>query len=208
MTEREFKTIAAPAQAEIVIKKSRFTGRLLPAKTPEEAAVLLADLRTQYWNASHHVWAYALRAGQQRRYSDDGEPQGTAGVPVLESLLRAEVSDCLCVVTRYFGGILLGASGLVRAYTQAATAALGAAEIRTMALSHTLRTRCDYGFYGRLVALVPECGGTVLAADFAQEVTVTFRLRAADAEDFAARLRDASHGRCTAELLEESFASR
>ncbi len=202
-----YRTPATPSAAEIVIKKSRFIGRLLPAKTPEEAAALLAGIRAEHWSATHNVWAYTLREGQQRRYSDDGEPQGTAGIPVLETLLRAEVRNCLCVVTRYFGGTLLGANGLVRAYAQAAGAALAAAEILTMAPCRTLRIRCDYAFYGRLTALVPECGGTVLATDFTQEVTLTFRLRVEDAEIFSQRLRDAGNGRYAAELLEEGYAA-
>ena len=200
-----YKTILAPATAEIAIKKSRFIGQLLPAATPEEAVSLLAGIRAEHRDASHNVWAYALREGQLRRYSDDGEPQGTAGLPVLEVLARSEVVDCLCVVTRYFGGILLGASGLTRAYAQTAAATLEAAEIVTMAPCQTLRLRCDYALYGRVAALVPACGGTVLAAEFTQDVTVTLRLCMEDAENFAARLLDASNGRCTAEITGEGY---
>lgn len=199
-----YTTLQTPASAEIVIKKSRFIGQLLPASSPEEVASLLAEARVKHREASHNVWAYALREGQ-RRYSDDGEPQGTAGMPVLDVLARAQIVDCLCVVTRYFGGVLLGASGLTRAYAQTAAAALDAAEIVTMALCRTLRLRCDYALYGRAAALVPLCGGTVLASAFAQDVTVTLRLRAEDEGIFAARLRDASNGRCAAEILGEGY---
>ncbi|MCL2106906.1 MAG: IMPACT family protein [Oscillospiraceae bacterium] len=200
-----YRTILDEARAETVVKKSRFLGQLAPARSPEEARAFVSLTKTAHWDASHNVWAYSLREGQLRRYSDDGEPQGTAGLPALEVLLREELTDCVVVITRYFGGILLGASGLTRAYAQSAKAAVDAARIVTMAHCQTLRVRCDYGFYGRLAALVPACGGTVLDTDFAGEVTLTLRLRSELAASFHARLTDASHGKYTAQFIDEGF---
>jgi uncharacterized YigZ family protein len=206
MTAASYKTIAVPARAEIAVKKSRFIARLFPADSPEGAAALLCAVRAEHREASHNVWAYSLREGQRRRYSDDGEPQGTAGLPVLEAVTRAELRDCLCVVTRYFGGILLGAAGLTRAYAQAAGAALAAAEIVVMEPCRSLRLRCGYALYNRVAALLP-ARGAVLAAEFADEVEITLRLRAEDAEAFCARLREASGGKCEAEAVAEGWGA-
>jgi uncharacterized YigZ family protein len=201
-----YKTVLQEAQAEIVIKKSRFIARLLPVKAPEEAAALLAKIRSRHWDAAHNVWAYLLRDGQQKRYSDDGEPQGTAGMPTLEAIARGGLTDCLCVVTRYFGGTLLGASGLTRAYAQSAAAAIKAADVLTMAPCQTLLVTCDYAFYGRLPALAADCGGAVLQSEYSDTVAVTLRIRRETAEQFAAALREASMGRYTPTLVEEGFA--
>ena len=99
-------------------KRSKFTGRLWHVETAEEAVAKIKEMRETYWDATHNCYAYILREGNVMRYSDDGEPQGTAGMPILEVLRHENLTDCVCVVTRYFGGILLGTGGLVRAYTQ------------------------------------------------------------------------------------------
>jgi uncharacterized YigZ family protein len=206
-----YRTVSARASAEITVKKSRFLSQIAPVCSAEAAAAFVAERKTAHWNAAHNVWAYALREGQLRRYSDDGEPQGTAGLPTLEVLQREELTDCALVVTRYFGGILLGASGLVRAYAQAAKAALDAAAdagaLAVMTLCRTLLVRCDYSLYGRLAALAPEQGAALLDTAFAEDVTLTLRIRAAEAARLAARLTDASNGRAAMTWGEEGFAA-
>ena len=201
-----YQTVARVAEAELVVKKSRFIGRIAPAHTPEAAVAFAAIIKAKHWDASHNVWAYSLREGQ-RRYSDDGEPQGTAGLPALDTLLGRELLDCVVVVTRYFGGTLLGTGGLTRAYGQAASAAIEAAGIVTMATCRVLRVACDYSFYGALQRLIPAFEGMVLDTQFAGETTVTLRLREENADAFTAQLAEKSNGRVHALLLREEFAA-
>ena len=135
---QEYKTIGARASDEFVEKKSRFIGHICPVTMQQEALDFIQSLKTKYWDATHNVYAYVLRDGQIRRYSDDGEPQGTAGIPTLDVLLKEGLTDCCVVVTRYFGGTLLGAGGLVRAYSHACKLAVDAGGVVTMALCTTL----------------------------------------------------------------------
>jgi len=204
--EASYKTLARTGQAQLAVKKSRFLAQASPVRCAEEAAALLSGIRAAHRDASHHIWAYALRDGQ-RRYSDDGEPQGSAGLPVLDLLQKQSLTDCAIVVTRYFGGTLLGVSGLTRAYTQAAAAALDAAGIARMALCRVLRMHCDYSFYGRLQNLIPACGGTVLDTEFGAQVRLTLRFTAEDAALFIAKLTEASGGKVPYEVLREEYAA-
>jgi len=207
-----YRTAARIAEAEIEIRKSRFIGRIAPARTAEAAAAFVSIVKAAHHDAAHNVWAYTLRencpgrdAGQ-RRYSDDGEPQGTAGLPVLETLQKQGLADCVIVVTRYFGGVLLGAGGLTRAYGQAASAAIEAAGVVTMESCRVLRVACDYGVYGALQRLAPAHGGVVLDTQFTDTVTVTLRLREEAADAFAARLAEKSNGRVRAAHVRDEFA--
>ncbi|HIU94159.1 MAG TPA: YigZ family protein, partial [Candidatus Aphodomorpha intestinavium] len=123
-----YRTVKQPGEAELVIKRSRFIGRCFPVADEQEALRLLEQVRRQHWDATHNCYAYSVGvSGACARYSDDGEPSGTAGLPMMEALRRSGVTDALVVVTRYFGGILLGAGGLVRAYSAAAAAAVRSA---------------------------------------------------------------------------------
>ena len=201
-----YRTAARIAEAELVVKKSRFIGRVAPAHSAEAAMAFVNIVKAAHYDASHNVWAYALREGQMR-YSDEGEPQGTAGLPVLEALQKQGLADCVIVVTRYFGGTLLGTGGLTRAYGQCASAAIEAAGIVTMAPCRVLRVACDYGFYGALQRLVEAHGGTVLDTAFAGDVTVTLRLRMEDADAFTAQLTEKSNGRVAAAHLRDEFAA-
>ena len=203
-----YQTVARMAEAELAVKKSRFIGRIAPAHTPEAAAAFVAIVKAKHWDASHNVWAYSLREGQARRCSDDGEPQGTAGVPVLDTLLKRELLDCVVVVTRYFGGTLLGTGGLTRAYGQVASAAIEAAGVITMEPCRVLRVACDYGFYGALQRLIPAFEAAVLDTQFAGEVIVTLRLRAREADAFVKQLAEKSNGRVQAALIREEFAAQ
>ena len=203
----EYTTIKAFASDEFTERRSRFIGHVKPAASEEEAAAFIAECRDKYWDASHNVYAYILRDGQTRRYSDDGEPQGTGGVPVLEVLQREGLTDLVCVVTRYFGGVLLGAGGLVRAYSHAAAIALGKAGIVTMAHCAILDIACDYSFYGKLAVCIPEWGGIVEDTQFGGAVTVRVRIHATLVDSFCAKLTDASNGRFQAVQTGECFAA-
>ena len=169
----EYRTIAQAAQDEFVEKRSRFIGYARPVQTEEEAQAFIAEMKSRHWDATHNVYAYILREGNIQRYSDDGEPQGTAGIPTLDVLQKSHVTDVAVVVTRYFGGILLGGGGLVRAYSHGASIALKAAGIITMKECSLLMLSCDYSRYGRVSSLIPECGGIIDDTDFAVDVSKT-----------------------------------
>ena len=173
--EKSYGTVLQEAEASFVEKRSRFIGRCRPVATEEEAQDFIAGVRKRHWDAAHNVWAYVLRDGAMR-YSDDGEPQGTAGQPALNVLLKRELTDCAVVITRYFGGILLGAGGLTRAYAQGAAQAVQAAGEADMRPCLRGDIRCSYAQYGLVAPLVVACGGVVEEADYTEAVRVRFHL--------------------------------
>lgn len=201
----EYKTVKTASSDEFIVKKSRFIGYVKPVKTQEEALEFISEIKSKHWDATHNVYAYTLREGGVRRFSDDGEPQGTAGIPSLDVLLKEEVVDCCVVVTRYFGGIMLGAGGLVRAYSHGAKIALDAGGIITMSLCKIVRVVTDYNFYGRLVPLICEEGGIVEDTQFTDNVEVTFRIPQDKVPFFESRLVDVSCGKFHSEVIDEKF---
>lgn len=202
----EYRTVRNEAEEEYIIKKSRFIGHIKPVTTQEEALAFITEVSKKHWDATHNVYAYILRESGIKRFSDDGEPQGTAGIPTLDVLEKSGVTDCAVVVTRYFGGIMLGAGGLVRAYSHSASIALNAGGIVTRALCARLSVKCDYYFYGKLSSLVPEAGGIIEDTLFEDNVTLIFRLPCSQVDAFNAKLTDVSNGRYKAEKAEEFFA--
>lgn len=201
-----YTTIRAGAQDEFIERRSRFIGHILPVTHENEAVAFIERIRQQYWDANHNVYAYILREGNLRRYSDDGEPQGTAGIPVLEVLQKEGLTDVCAVVTRYFGGILLGGGGLVRAYTHGAKIAVDAAGRVQMCECRTLRLVSDYGLYGKLSYLLPQFGILILSSDFGAEVTLTLRIRQEQQAGFEKQLQEISAGSMKPEVIEEGFA--
>ncbi len=202
----EYLTLAQSNCDEFTVKHSRFIGYAKPVQTQEEAVGFINEIKAKHWDAKHNVYAYILRDGQIKRYSDDGEPQGTAGIPVLDVLQKEGLTDCVVVVTRYFGGILLGGGGLVRAYSHAAKLAVDSARVIKMSLCVRAECECDYGFYGKLASLIPECGGAVESSDFTDAVKVTFTLPQNLFASFNAKLIDVSFGKFEAKALEELYA--
>ena len=200
-----YKTIASRGSDEFIVKKSRFIGHVCPVKTPEEAVAFINEIKSQHREATHNVYAYSLRQGQLRRYSDDGEPQGTAGMPVLDVILKENLVDVAVVVTRYFGGILLGTGGLVRAYSHGSKIALESGEIITMAMCTLGEVRCDYNFYGRLAALLPEKEAIVEDTVFESDVLVKFRISEDKFEGLNAAVVDLSNGRFHCDEKEKIF---
>lgn len=201
-----YKTVKKRASDEYIVKKSRFIGYAAPVTTVSEATDFIAEISKKHWDATHNVYAYILREGGIKRFSDDGEPQGTAGIPTLDVLEKSGVTDCAVVVTRYFGGIMLGAGGLVRAYSHSASIALQAAEIVKRTLCDRLKVTCDYNFYGRLASLIPEGGGIVEDTVFEESVSVLFILPQQSVAAFNARLTDVGNGRYFAEKVGELYA--
>ncbi len=202
----QYRTVRGAASAEFVEKRSRFIGYISPASTQEEAAQFINSIRSKHWDATHNVPAYILREGNICRFSDDGEPQGTAGMPALNVLQKEGLTDCALVVTRYFGGILLGGGGLVRAYSHSAKLAVDAGGIVTRALCSLVRVRCDYNFYGRLASLIPEQGGITENTAFEDAVTVDFRIPQELEPGFEKKLIDLSNGTCRGEVTGNVFA--
>ena len=193
-------------QAEYIEKKSRFLGGVYPVTSEQEAKEILERVRKQHYDARHNCWCYILKSGQ-KRYSDDGEPQGTAGQPMLNVFEREGVVDVLCVVTRYFGGILLGAGGLGRAYTKAAKDALDAAGISRMQPWLRQQITVSYALFERAKLLIAAQEGTVEDAQYGADILITYRIPEGADERLRTALREASSGSVVPSLLEEIFCA-
>ena len=182
------------SESEFVEKRSRFISQLWRVETEEEARAHLEAVRKKYYDARHHCWCYLLKSGAVR-YSDDGEPQGTAGQPMLNVFQRQEVTNVCCVVTRYFGGVLLGAGGLTRAYGRGARDGLEAAGTAWVSLWTLWDVPCSYPLLERLKLEIEAQGGVLREADYGAEVTLHAAFAGAGAEAFARRLTELSAGK-------------
>ncbi len=201
----EYRTVSGYGRAEIEEKRSTFIGSADFVTTEEEAIAFVKRIREEFPDARHNVYAYLLREGAKTRYSDDREPQGTAGLPILDVLRKNECFDTVIVVTRYFGGILLGTGGLVRAYTEAATVALSAAGqiIRRPAL--TFSFSCSYADYPRCERFLKTSGVTLGEPVFGAEITVSYTVPEAEAEALSERLFDETSGKITPQRIGEGW---
>jgi uncharacterized YigZ family protein len=166
-------TVFKQATAEIRVKKSRFIASVKPVTNEEEATAFIDDIKKMYWDARHNVYAYSIGTDAViQRYSDDGEPQGTAGIPVLEVIKRTDINDIAIIVTRYFGGVLLGASGLVRAYGKVASAGIENAKVVRRLLCASMDMRVRYTFSGKLDNALMEGGFYILETSYSDEVRI------------------------------------
>lgn len=190
------------------MNKSRFVGRVWPVSTEAEALATLRATREKNRDASHNVYCYRIRSEGLMRYSDDGEPTGTAGLPLLECFLRQDIYDFVCVSTRWFGGILLGAGGLRRAYARSGTGALEAAGVAVMRMWSTGLLDCPYPMYDRLTTELAALGVTVEDSDFAASVFIRFSLPSVQWQSFYDRIVDFSSGTIEPVLMEESYSAR
>ena len=181
--------------SEYVDKRSRFLGLVRPVGSEDEARTIIAACKKQYHDARHNCWCYLLRDGTER-YSDDGEPQKTAGMPTLEAIQHAGLTDVAVVVTRYFGGILLGTGGLVRAYTQATQAGIAAAEIMRISRCIDVLIEIPYSLYEQAQRLASQHGAQTVDADFAAQVALTFRMLDGTQEPFETALTELVRGQC------------
>ena len=203
---KEYKTIEKFAVDKFTEKKSEFIGYAKPVETVEEAMNFVSEIKKKHWDATHNVWAYIMKDGITKRCSDDGEPSGTAGVPVLDVIEKSGVVGACVVVTRYFGGILLGAGGLVRAYSHGSKIALEASNIITMALCDVLDVCVDYPFYDRLNILLNDFNSTVKNTEFTDRVSVKFTLQSKDTADFNEKLFELSNGKYHSEITGNEYA--
>ncbi len=200
---KPYRTVSTASETEYVIHRSRFIGRCFPVSDEAEALRILDGIRKQHWDATHNCYAYRLRSGAAR-YSDDGEPQGTAGLPMMEVLNKRDLYDLLVVSTRYFGGILLGAGGLVRAYTRSASDAVDASGLVSMEPCTTFSVRAAYP-YRNAVWSVLERFGVIESTDYGEAIVCRFRCRSDEAETFLRALSDRTEGRVSAEAIGEGY---
>ena len=202
---KDYKTVARESSDEFVEKRSRFIGYVKPVKTEEEAVAFINQKRSEHRDARHNVYAYSLREGNIKRYSDDGEPSGTAGMPVLDVLKKRGLTDVCVVVTRYFGGILLGGGGLVRAYSHAASLACDAANIMNMCMCHRLKITADYGMYGKISYLLPNYETITVNSDFGSDVTLEILVLSEKLDALKKELIEVTNGSVDITDCEELF---
>ena len=195
---KEYKTVEFESKDEFIEKKSRFIGYVKPVKTQEEATEFINAIKSKHWDATHNVSAYVLRDNNIQRSSDDGEPSGTAGVPTLDVLLKEGIVDTCVVVTRYFGGTLLGAGGLIRAYSHG--------HIITMAPCKVISVSVDYSFYDRLNILLNEFSANIENSEFTDSVTVIFSIRENTVSLLQDKLTKLSNGKYLLKEIGEKFA--
>lgn len=192
------------AESEFVEKRSRFIGQIARVETEAEARAFIDAVKKTHYDARHNCWCYRLRSGAVR-YSDDGEPQGTAGQPMLNVFAREGVENVVCVVTRYFGGILLGAGGLTRAYAKSAKDALDASGVSRVCTWHALRVNCPYPLLERVKLRVLSDGGMIESTEFGATVALTLLLPQEKKDGFAAFLTELTAGSVAPEELGERF---
>lgn len=202
---KDYKTVLENASDEFVEKRSRFIGYCKPVKTEQEAIDFINEKRSEHWNATHNVYAYSLREGNIKRYSDDGEPSGTAGMPVLDVIVKNEIFDVVVVVTRYFGGVLLGTGGLVRAYSHGSKIAVEAAKPVIMQSCLVCEARCAYNQYGKVSSLIIGVGATVDDTVYESDVLVKFHIKPDLLGTLNKKLADATSGEVTVEQKDEQY---
>ena len=195
MEAKSYRTIKGEGCGELVEKRSRFIASVKPVTCEEEAINYINELKQKYWDARHNVYAYIIRENNIMRYSDDGEPSGTAGVPVLEILKKENLTDIVVVVTRYFGGILLGTGGLVHAYSKSAKLGIEDAKIKEMFLCCRVIIKCDYSFIGKVQYEVAEFESAITGdTEYGESVYMTVYIPVDFIDGFIAKLIDKTNG--------------
>lgn len=200
----DFRVPYGPAETEFTEKRSRFTGHLLPVETEEQAREFIAQMKKKYYDARHNCWCYLI-GSDLLRYGDDGEPQGTAGQPMLNVFRRENVTNVVCVVTRYFGGILLGAGGLTRAYSKSARDALAAAGVAEMGLWAAAEIPCPYALFERVKGEIATLDGTVDEAEYGADIRLKVSLPAEDTAALQERLTELSAGGIAVAVTAEEY---
>ena len=200
----EYFIPAGDGEAEFTEKRSSFLGHVRMVETEDEAKTFVAEMKKKYYDARHNCWCYIIKDGAVR-YSDDGEPQGTAGIPMLEVLKREGVTNVVCVVTRYFGGVLLGTGGLLRAYTKSAKDALDAAGISVVRRWIKAELPCTYSLLERLKLECTAANGVVSDVEYSTDVCLKLLLPEDGVEDFSRRVADVTAGTSTLAIIGEVY---
>lgn len=201
---KDYKTVAAVSTAEYSEKRSRFIANVYPCSSEQQALDYVSAARSKYWDAKHNVYAYVLKDGTCR-FSDDSEPHGTAGKPVLDVIKGNNLEDVIIIVTRYFGGVLLGTGGLVRAYSTSARDAVNAASQVMMCLCSHLSVECDYSSYSVLLTLIEASSGSIKNTEYTDKITVNFCLKNDDVEPFYKNLTETFSSRLEAKKIKEDY---
>ena len=205
----QYKTVYSGGEAEIIEKKSRFIATVRPVKTEEEAISFIESMKKKYWNATHNCSAYVLGEHFQiQRCSDDGEPSGTAGKPMLDVLLGEEIHDVVVVVTRYFGGTLLGTGGLVRAYSSSTKEGLLASKVITKMHGQKLVIETDYTGLGKIQYILGQRGLTILDSIYTDKVELEVLLPKAEIKPVMAAITEGTNGQAVMELMEECYFAK
>ena len=202
----EYRTIERQSCDEFTEKKSRFIGYARPVATQKEAIDFITEIKQKHRDATHNVPAYVLRDNNIQHSSDDGEPSGTAGMPVLDVMLKEEIVNACVVITRYFGGLQLGTGGLVRAYSHASKLALESANIITMAQCRIMKASVDYSFYDRLQTILADFNANIESTEFTDRVVVTVSVKNELADLLCDTLTDKSNGNYNFNNIGEKFA--
>lgn len=203
---QSYKTVKQYGEGEIEEKKSRFLGKIKPVSTEEEAIAFIESIKKQYWDARHNCYAFIIgEHSESIRCSDDGEPSGTAGKPMLEVLQNNGLKNVVAVVTRYFGGTLLGTGGLVRAYTQATQAALEEAQVATMTLMSVLAIKTDYNAVGKIKYMFAQADILVQNEEYGVDVTITIAVPLSEKEAMQKKIVEATNGKVSIEEREQVF---
>ena len=206
MTLKPYKTLLTRASDEFIINKSRFIGSGAPAASEEEALGFLADVRSAHKDASHHCYAYIIGANMGvMRYSDDGEPGGTAGMPIIEVMKARQITNACVVVVRYFGGVLLGAGGLTRAYSQGAATAINAAGVGEVSPTRRYLMEVPYPMLGRVEYLLKSLPVIVEDKQFSDAIVMTLIVRARDDEAYLSAVTSGTDGRIEPIFMEEMY---
>lgn len=203
---KPYKTPKSPSLADVTINKSRFIARCIPVKSEKEAFKQIELIRKLHYDASHNCWAYNLADGSMR-YSDDGEPGGTAGMPIMDTLVRTDTKNALIIVTRYFGGILLGSGGLVRAYSRTSVEALKQAGFAYMTPCSIVEFSVDYGRYGGIEGFVRE-NSVVKSVDFLENVSFKCLVECDKADAFVAEIIEQTDGKSTPQIVGEDYIAK
>ena len=199
--EKKRITVRREARAEIEERKSVFIGSVSPVSSEEEARAFIEKVRKEYYDARHNVYAYVLNGGAVSRFTDDGEPKGSAGIPVLNVLQKSELDGVCIVVTRFFGGILLGTGGLVRAYGAAAKAAIDEAGIAVMTEYALCKVSCSYSDYSKISPKLAASGYAEEGADFAEDVAITVSCGSADVDALRDLVTQITAGKCEVRVI-------
>ncbi|MDF2522749.1 MAG: uncharacterized protein K0R31_390 [Clostridiales bacterium] len=203
---KEYKTILNPAVAEFEEKKSRFIATVKPVASEEEAVEFINELRSKYWDATHNVYAYLINSDRMsQRFSDDGEPSGTAGMPVLEVIKRKELQDLVVVITRYFGGTLLGAAGLIRAYGKSAALGIEAAIVVKKQLCTQVSVIVEYTLLGKVQNLIISKGYILKDTIYSQDVELLVDIMVDEVEHFIKQITEATNARAIIEPGEKHY---
>ena len=202
----QYKTVYLGGEAEIIEKKSRFIATVRPVKSEEEALAFIESMRKKYWNATHNCFAYVIGEHfQVQRCSDDGEPSGTAGKPMLYVLLGDEIHDVVVVVTRYFGGTLLGTGGLVRAYSGSTKEGLLASKVITKMHGQKLSVQTDYTGLGKIQYILGQRGISILNSVYTDKVELEVLLPEAEIGSVMSEIREGTNGQAIMELSDECY---